>query len=233
MGAILIPHLSYFIFLNIVLPSEYKYHFLVNTWPELGQFVSPNYRRMSKALSNHEIVTLAVYLLGGESRPIDSEDVAVKADEIAPKRFTWRKYPNQINLDSVRKRLWDARKPEKGGYVIGSDRRGWLLTESGLDFAKNHLIDIDGASLSRNPLSLKEKQWLRSERIRMLASEAYLKFQAGEDITPHEAEAFFRLDDYVMGDARSRKITRILNAFGTDQELGQVVKELAGKIRKR
>jgi hypothetical protein len=188
---------------------------------------------MSKALSNHEIVTLAVYLLGGDSRPADAEDIAVKADEIAPKRFTWRKYPKQINLESVRKRLWDARKPEKGGYLTGSDRQGWLLTEEGLEFAKNHLRDIDGANLSRNPLSLREKQWLRNERIRMLGSEAFLKFRAGEDVTPHEAEAFFRLDDYVMGDARSRKITRILNAFGTDQELGPAVKALARKIRER
>lgn len=190
---------------------------------------------MSKSLSNHEIVTLAVYLLGGESQPIDAEDIAIKANEIAPKRFTWLKYPDQISLESVRKRLWDARKPEKGGYLTGSDRQGWLLTENGLRFAKEHLKDINGDLLSRKPLSLKEKRWLRSERIRMLASEAYLKFQGGdlEAITTQEAEAFFRLDDYVMGEARTRKVTRIVNTFGSDLELGQAVKELAGKIRER
>lgn len=190
---------------------------------------------MSKSLSNHEIVTLAIYLLGGDSHPIDAEDVAIKANEIAPKRFTWRKYPNQISLESIRKRLWDAKKPEKGGYLTGSDRQGWLLTEDGLTFAKEHLKDIDSDLLSRKPLSLKEKQWLRNERIRMLASEAYLKFQGGdlEAITSHEAEAFFRLDDYVMGEARNRKVIRLVNTFGSDPELGQAVKELAGKIRER
>jgi len=45
----------------------------------------------AKALSNHEIVTLAVYLPGGDSKRIDTEDVAVKSNELAPGRFTWRK----------------------------------------------------------------------------------------------------------------------------------------------
>ena len=67
------------------------------------------------SLANHEIVTLAVYLLGGDTQRVDTEDVAVKANALAGGRFTWRKYPDQINIDAVRKRLWDAAKPEKGG----------------------------------------------------------------------------------------------------------------------
>lgn len=37
----------------------------------------------SKTLTNHELVLLAVYLLGGETSPIDTEDIAVKADELS------------------------------------------------------------------------------------------------------------------------------------------------------
>src|SRR6266581_8340933 len=94
--------------------------------------------RTSKAVSlaNHEIVTLAVYLLGGDTQRVDTEDIAIKANELAPGRFTWRKYPNQINIDTVRKRLWDARKDEKGGLVIGNEKDGWQLTENGVKFAK-------------------------------------------------------------------------------------------------
>jgi hypothetical protein len=58
-----------------------------------------------KDLANHEIVTLAVFPLGGVTSNVDTEDVAIKANEIAPGRFTWRKYPEQINIDTVRKRL--------------------------------------------------------------------------------------------------------------------------------
>lgn len=65
---------------------------------------------MRNSFSNHEIVTLAVYLLGGEAKVIDTEDVAVKANEIAPGRFTWRKFPEQINIENVRTFLSDAKK---------------------------------------------------------------------------------------------------------------------------
>lgn len=190
---------------------------------------------MPKTFSNHEIVTLAVYLLGGESHPVDAEDIAVKANEIAPNRFTWRKYPNQINLESVRKRLWDARKTEKGNYLVGSDKQGWLLTQNGLRFAKEQVRRLDGAELSRKPLGLKEKQWLSRERLRLLGSEAFVRFKTDglEVVTQQEAEAFFRVDDYVMGEARERKIVRILNLFGDDPELGQAVKKFADKVRQR
>ena len=59
-------------------------------------------------LSNIEIVTFAVYLLGGETGPVDTEDIAIKASELAPGKFTWKKYREQVNIDNIRKRLSDA-----------------------------------------------------------------------------------------------------------------------------
>src|SRR3989344_6922978 len=96
----------------------------------------------NKKLSNREIVTLAVYLLGGETQRIDTEDIAVKANEIAPGRFAWRKYPEQINIDVVRKRLWDATKPEKGEFLFGTEKEGWLLTSKGLQFSKKMIKQV-------------------------------------------------------------------------------------------
>ena len=69
---------------------------------------------MKESFSNIEIVTLAIYLLGGNSKYIDTEDIAVKSSELAPGRFTWRKYPDQINIDNIRKRLSDAKDQKKG-----------------------------------------------------------------------------------------------------------------------
>ena len=66
-----------------------------------------------RVLSNHQIVVIAAYLVAGDSKRADTEDIAVKANQIAPGRFSWRKYPRQINIDTVRKRLWDACKPSK------------------------------------------------------------------------------------------------------------------------
>lgn len=188
-----------------------------------------------KKLANHEIVVLAVYLLGGESQSVDTEDVAVKASQIAPGRFSWRRYPDQINIETVRKRLWDATKPEKGAFILGSERDGWSLTPKGLAFAKENVVSLNSAQLSKRRLSLHEKQWRRAERGRMLTSDAYLNIQTAgaESVTPKEADNFFRIDDYVTGTARDKKIARILNAFGDDPELGPVVRQLADMVRRR
>ncbi len=189
---------------------------------------------MSNKFSNHELVTLAVYLLGGESKFIDTEDIAIKANDLAPGRFTWRKYPQQINIENVRAFLSDAKKVKNGGLVNGSGTKGWMLSESGLEFAHSRLGDIEGQDLTRVRPSAKEKLWVRNERERMLSSDAYGKFQ-GEGISTvshQEAAAFFRIDDYVEPEARERKLLRILNSFRDDKELAPAIKAIAHKVRK-
>ena len=185
-------------------------------------------------LSNHEIVTLAVYLLGGDTRHIDTEDIAIKANALAPGRFTWRKYPGQINIENVRTFLSDAKKPKNGKYLSGAGKDGWILTSSGMDFAKQRLGDLGGSNLARKAISAKERNWLRRERERMLASEAFAKLTAGRQdaISAHEAESFFRVDAYVTGGSREEKILRTKNAFGDDPELGPLIKLLESMITK-
>lgn len=187
---------------------------------------------MLKSLANHEIVTLAVFLLGGESSHVDTEDIAMRASEMAPGRFAWHKYPEQINIDTVRKRLWDAARADKGGYLVGSERKGWMLTQSGIQFARAHARDLDRAELSRKPLSQRERRWHTRERARLQAESAFLKYSAGRvaEISQQEAESFFRVDDYVLGETRRTKIQRITNAFGDDPELGPAVRELSSMV---
>jgi len=187
-----------------------------------------------KTLSSHEIVTIAVYLLGGDSKRIDTEDVAVKANQLVPGRFTWRKYRDQINIKYISAFLWDARKPKNGAYLIGADISGWMLTESGLSFAKERVKELKSSDLSRSPLSSKERSWMRRERERMLASDAFTKFSTDQSgaISLQEAESFFRVDAYVTGSAREEKLLRVMNAFGDDAELGPLIKLLTSMIPK-
>lgn len=185
-------------------------------------------------LANHEIVVIAVYLAGGGTKKVDTEDVAVKANEIAPGRFVWRKFPDQINIETVRKRLWDAKKADKGGYLLGSEREGWVLTESGREFAEKNVGRVaDGAGGKR--LSLQEQSWVRTERLRLLRTEAYQKYSHGkaEEISLREAESFFRIDDYVAKNTRELKVLRISNAFANDRELGVVTRIVADLVRGR
>lgn len=189
----------------------------------------------SAIFSNIELVTIAVYLLGGDSKYIDTEDIAVKVNELAPGRFTWRKYPNQINIDNVRKRLSDAKNPQKGEYLLGSFKQGWILSKMGLKFSRKRVKDLKGANLERTPLTRKEIVWRNREKTRMLSSEAYEKYTTNKirSITPQEAETFFRIDDYITGKARERRLTLIINSFGDDLDLGKLVKNLAKKVERK
>lgn len=188
--------------------------------------------KQKKELSNHEIVTLAVYLIGGESQYVDTEDVAVKANELAPGRFAWRKYKNQINIENVRTFLSDSKKKKNGAYTLGSGKKGWILTEAGLAFVKQHIGNINDANLAKQNISSKEKKWRQAEKNRLLASDAFAKLQAEgiEAVTKREAESFFRVDDYVAPEARQQKILRLKNVFGSDPVLGEAISLLAEKI---
>jgi len=184
--------------------------------------------------SNIEVVTIAVYLLGGDSAYVDTEDVAIKANELAPGRFTWRKYPDQINIEKVRISLSDAKKLNKGAYLFGFHREGWILTENGLEFSLKRIDDLKNTDLSRRAFSTKERAWLYREKARMLSTVAYEKANSKnvDDLIIPEIEAFFRLDEYVTGRARELKIARIMTAFANDPELGDIVRTLARRVRK-
>ena len=81
-------------------------------------------RRKGNELVQYQIVVLALYFLDGHSKRVDTEDVAIKSHELAPLRFAWAKYPEQVNLELIRVALSDAKKPEKGRLIVGSGRRG-------------------------------------------------------------------------------------------------------------
>ena len=189
---------------------------------------------VSKTLTNHEVVLLAVYLLGGETSPIETEDIAVKVNELAPGAFTWKKYPGQINLEIVRVVLSNLRRSEDGSLLIGKGKDGWMLTERGLRLAQSFSDNLSRAGGSKTPLSQKEKNWRRSEKVRMLATTAFEKFSSGESekVTEQEAEAFFRLDPYVTGKTREQKLLRAKNVFGVDPDLGEAIRTLGNKVRR-
>lgn len=186
-------------------------------------------------LSNTQIAVLAAYLAGASKGPADTEDVAVKAADLAPGRFSWRKYPEQINIETIRKRLWDAASEKMGRLLTGSERDGWLLTEAGLKFCQEHSDELSRPEEGTIRLSQKEQAWATRERVRMQAEVAYRKWQAGGigEIKPVEAERFFRIDDYIVGDLRRSRISRARDIFAADQTMSKAIDEIAKKVRDR
>jgi len=184
-------------------------------------------------LANHEIVVIAALLAGADTSPADTEDVAMKANAIAPGRFVWRKYVDQINIEAVRKRLWDASKEEKGGYLVGSEKLGWRLTKAGFDFASKHIDKIAGGMAAKVRTSQPERAVQVRELRRMLSDEAFVMVTSGKEsqVSKDAAERFFRLDDYVTGKSRTAKIERFRIIARGNPELERAILALAQLVK--
>jgi hypothetical protein len=80
-----------------------------------------------------------------------------------------------------------------------------------------------------------EIAWARRERNRLMHEPAFLKLRENktEEVSQQDVERFFRIDDYVQGDARGRRLQRVMNLFSDDPELGFAVRVLAEKLPTR
>lgn len=178
-----------------------------------------------------EVVALALFVLGGATGVVDTEDVAIQVHAIAPRRFSWRKYPDQINLELVRVALSDARKRENGALVSGKGKSGWSLTPAGQRWCEaraDALLsrDLTKTRAERRAGSIDERRWQR-ERARVVTSPAWAEWQAGSSITRDAAHDLFRIDRYVVGRARELKVNRLREMFAGDQEISPFIEAVA------
>jgi hypothetical protein len=180
------------------------------------------------------VVVLALQRAGGGTKAVDTEDVAVAAHELAPTAFAWKKYPDQINLDSVRVTLFDACKEQYGGLVKGSVRAGWHLTPAGVAWVSTNAEKI-GRSLvkgepSTNPMARAETRHVASELARLRRSEAFLAWASGEDVPQRSAAAVFRIDGYTSVRDRELKINRATELVLTagDAQLLRFIEDMSG-----
>jgi len=181
-------------------------------------------------LSNEHAVVLAVAQEGGQYRPVDTEDVAVVVAKIAPGRFMWRKYPKFINIELVHTALRDAKR--LSGLLLGKGSSGWQLTSDGVALVQQLSERGVSETTARQRLAPQEKAWMAKERARLLSDDVFIKFRerGADHVTVREAERFFRLDDYVVGQAREQRLQRMVNYFGTDPLLGEAIHELKKKV---
>ena len=184
-------------------------------------------------LSNVEVLVLVVHDLGGQERPVDTEDVAVRAREVAPQRFSLLKYPDQVDIERVRKRLSDAKKADQGGMLAGSFKHGWHLTPAGLDWAEQsaHMLKSPDSSLDRTSTDQQTARKLRVETARLVALDAWAKYSTGDPVSTREAEAVFRLTPYVAQVRREQIIDSTRNLFRHDEQLGPFVEAMAAVIK--
>ena len=110
-----------------------------------------------------------------------------------------------------------------------------MVTAEGVAFAKKERRFLEAAKSKKERVSKQDRVLASREKTRLMTTAAFEKYANGnmQDITREEAEAFFRLDDYIVGRPRLHKITRIQNMFADDSDLGPLVKHLAAMLKGR
>jgi hypothetical protein len=182
----------------------------------------------SATISKPDLVALAVSELGGAHDAIDTEDIAVRAHELSPVAFAWRRYPEHINLELVRVALVGA---TRNGLVAGRGRGGWVLTDAGERWAKSNreqlLATLGGASGAERPVRRTEDLHTERERVRVGRTEAHQKWSGGLAVTAAEARAVFRVDQYTTETTRLTKIRSLRDLFHDDPDLGPFIQAMS------
>jgi len=168
-----------------------------------------------RELSNYQIVTIVVALLGGDSEHIDKEDIAIKAYELAANKFSWRKYPDRIDLNTVTYALNDAKKAKNGSLIIGNNFRGWMLSRNGLKWllSLSRLNEFKEHHFEK--LIEKINELLTKEVERLTLTQAYSLFisERREDISEKDFFEFTRTNKYFKIKAKERRFTIVENAI--------------------
>lgn len=173
-------------------------------------------------LSNIQLVTIALGNLGGHEKQIDTEDIAIHVDELAPGKFSWRKYPQHIDLQVVNQSLQDARRERNGGLVLGNSARGWTLSQAGMEWIKNtNIADnrslADLVSFRRGSLLLSQELEIR----RLLDTNAFALFCEGKTVklTRNDFFNFAKINEYFPQKARQRRFTFIESTISENEQL--------------
>ncbi len=195
-------------------------------------------RSLSTAISNTDLVLVALFDLGGGERAVDVEDIAEAAWKAVPARFSWPRHQQYPDLDAVDVTLRAAKK--NSGLVAGAKTTGWMLTLAGSEHVQRcepavraHIADhgTDGRAANR-----RERGGADSSTVRRLnnlrGSEAVAKARRGafDDATVYDFLAFFEVNQY-MPEAKYRmNRQRVFNVIGQDPELRTIAEALEDRF---
>lgn len=147
--------------------------------------------------------------------------------KLAPHKFRWRKYADQVDLAQVRDGLSDARKPSNGELVVGDRKHGWTLTPDGQRLAATLPLALSDGAPTSEQLRL-DVPVRAAERHRVLNSRAWRKVEAGDgsSVTPQEIRELLRVDRYVSDEKYQQRLAIVLSAFADDERVQASIREL-------
>jgi hypothetical protein len=163
--------------------------------------------------NNLEIVAVVLFLLGGDTKPVHEEDVAIKCYELFPEKFSWKKYPQFPDKMTPLFALEAGRKSENDNIIEGNTKTGFILTTRGLDWLDGNKSKVElltGLSTGTNntdqpkiTLANRAKgsvfRNLEGKLLELKKTEAYQKFTNGrkEEIDVYDFHRFMGINEYV------------------------------------
>jgi hypothetical protein len=174
-----------------------------------------------ETFNNVQLVTIAVAQLGGATEEIDKEDVAIFVHKVAPKRFSWRRYPENIDISIVKDALNDAKKTRYNALLVGNNISGWMLSPNGIRWLES--VDIDRDTIEADQTSRKgsitanqEFEVLRLKQTR--AFQLFIENRIAE-ITINDFYTFARVNEYFLKGTLKKRFSAIENAIVHDSQL--------------
>jgi len=181
-------------------------------------------------LTNIDIVLYALSLLGGATKKVPSENIAIKSFELEPSRFSWRLYPQYPDIEAVRISLFDARKRKNGNLVSGRYGKatgkkvadGWIFSPEGILWLENNQIRITRAlGSSESPIKRTEISKKLNELESSVAFRKYIKDGSCSNIKTYEFTDFLNASLDTPASILRDRIAKVraLSASGKKQKL--------------
>lgn len=182
-------------------------------------------KTLTRSLTKPDLAALVVYLLGGDQKSVDTEDIAVKINQLVPGVFVWKKYPEQINLKLIETFLYDAKKTRCGEMLIGTTRNGWRMSAKGMEWVYKHEFDLStlGDSLldSRERVAGTDPIRVEREKRRLLSSKSWADWTESKKPQLQSVQQLFRVDDYTTAKMIENKVVRLCSHFKDDLEVSR------------
>lgn len=186
-------------------------------------------------MTKPDLAAIAVFLLGGDQKAVDTEDVAMKVNSLVPNVFVWKKYPDQINLKLIEAFLYDAKKERCGELLMGTSRQGWRLSPKGIDWLRNkgtkYLQGIDAGIDNNLAVAGTDPHRVEREKKRLLNSNAWQNWTHGQKLQNRDVLLLFRVDEYTNESMLDTKIARMKALFINDNETSTFLQEAENVIR--
>jgi hypothetical protein len=142
-------------------------------------------------VSNNDLFLYALYRLGGAGKYVDVEDVFMEMWQLAPSRFSWRKY-KQPNYKLLSQTIWDLKRHDGSDLLLG-EGYSRQLSASGVQWIEQRLPELSEATESTES-AVSNKRPSQKVVVNLEKSTAYLQFQEDDksELDKNQVASAFR-----------------------------------------